>query len=355
MRRSTVNDSTARVHEGKVALVTGGSQGIGRGIALTLARRGASVVVHGLTAGLRRRDRGAHPGRRRHGDRHVRSDRAGADEHGCRRARDRDLRAPRPPRHRGGHPAIRRCRRHLDRDVGRGVRRQRPRRVPRRARRAAAHPRAARHRDDDLVGAGDRDAEQRRRLHREQGRAERALPRDGGRRSRVRRARELDRSRLGRHADAAHVRRGMVGRHPRGRREDDRELGHHARARTRRAARRDRRGGILPRQRRGELHHRSRTARRRRAARTHRRRRCPPKTDPDSIETKDRTETDDPTQRVPSAAARRSRGSSSARSASTTSSACSTAPSRTSACSPPSAPAAGRPTTATRCRGARPR
>ena len=37
-------------HSGKAALVTGGSQGIGRGISLTLARHGAAVVVHGLTA-----------------------------------------------------------------------------------------------------------------------------------------------------------------------------------------------------------------------------------------------------------------------------------------------------------------
>jgi NAD(P)-dependent dehydrogenase (short-subunit alcohol dehydrogenase family) len=34
--------------DGRVALVTGGSQGIGRGAALALARQGSAVVVHGL-------------------------------------------------------------------------------------------------------------------------------------------------------------------------------------------------------------------------------------------------------------------------------------------------------------------
>ena len=36
-------------HDGRVALVTGGSQGIGRGAALELARQGSAVVVHGQT------------------------------------------------------------------------------------------------------------------------------------------------------------------------------------------------------------------------------------------------------------------------------------------------------------------
>src|SRR4051812_49191686 len=39
-------------HDGRVALVTGGSQGIGRGAAMELAAEGAAVVVHGYTLDL---------------------------------------------------------------------------------------------------------------------------------------------------------------------------------------------------------------------------------------------------------------------------------------------------------------
>jgi 3-oxoacyl-[acyl-carrier protein] reductase len=41
-------NSTARTHEGRVALVTGAAQGLGQAIALALADRGAKVIATDL-------------------------------------------------------------------------------------------------------------------------------------------------------------------------------------------------------------------------------------------------------------------------------------------------------------------
>ena len=96
---------------GQVALVTGAARGLGRAIAVTLARRRRKGGLHRHQCRVPGRDRRRHPRRRRHGRADgLRRDRQRPRRRGGRRGRQALGRSAHPGQQRRHHPRQRdRC------------------------------------------------------------------------------------------------------------------------------------------------------------------------------------------------------------------------------------------------------